>query len=86
MLKHKANTENQVADTLSRKSLLLSTLAIEVTAFQELKTQYKLDPDFGSMYNVLCTQPHKPHDHFSLTNVYLFKGTKLCLSKTFVSL
>ena len=82
VLKHKAGTKNQVFDALSRKSLLLTTLAIEVTTFQELKTQYKLDPDFGSIYNVLCTQPHKSHDHISLTDGYLFKGTKLCLPKT----
>jgi hypothetical protein len=82
VLKHKAGTENQVADALSRKSLLLTTLAVEVMAFQELKTQYKLDPDFGSIYNVLCMQPHKPYDHFSLMDGYLFKGTKLCLPKT----
>jgi len=54
VLKHKARTENKVADALSRKQQLLATLTVGVTAFIEIKQQYRNDLDFG-----------KPYDHLS---------------------
>jgi hypothetical protein len=82
VIRHKAGVENTVADALSRKSLLLTTLATSVTCFDSLKSLYPNDPNFGIIYTSLLAAPNKSDGRHSIINDYLFRGTQLCLPRT----
>ena len=53
MLKHKAEVENRVADALSRRACLLTTLSVEVIGMDRLRETYVDYPDFGLIYFAL---------------------------------
>ena len=77
-LKHKSGAQNKVADTLSRRSLLLSTMQVQVVGFDRLKDLYADDPDFGQIYAEVCKGKGCFND-FCLHSGFLFKGTRLCV-------
>jgi hypothetical protein len=56
LLKHKAGIQNVVADALSRRHTLLSTLQVKVIGFETVKELYKDDPDFQKFWNATETQ------------------------------
>jgi hypothetical protein len=84
VLKHKAGTENKVTDALSRKQQLLATLTVGVTAFTEIKQQYRDDPDFGKPYDHLSTGATPALAKFTIVEGFLFYNNRLCLPKTSV--
>ena len=84
MLKHQAGTDNKVADALSRRSLLLSTVRTEVVGFDQIKKQYDTCPDFGKIHQALSIGPSKEHSQYTLLDGYLFKENRLCIPKTSV--
>ncbi|WRX21807.1 Reverse transcriptase/retrotransposon-derived protein [Theobroma cacao] len=47
LLKHKSSAQNKVADALSRRLTLLSTLQLKVVGFEVVKELYEKDPEFG---------------------------------------
>ena len=47
VLKHKSGTQNKVADALSRRHALLSTLQVKVIGFEVLKDLYEDDEDLN---------------------------------------
>ena len=49
-IKHKAGVQNVVADALSRKHSLLSTMEVKMVGFEILKELYAADPYFGSIW------------------------------------
>jgi hypothetical protein len=49
IIKHKVGTENKVADTLSRRPHLLHMFLVHAIGFEEIKTQYTDDDDFGTI-------------------------------------
>ena len=82
VLKHRAGTENKVADALSRRSLLLSTIKTEVVGFDQIKEQYDTCPDFKEIHQALRIGPSREHSHYTLIDGYLFKESKLCIPRT----
>jgi hypothetical protein len=82
VLKHKASSENRVADALSRRAHVLTSLTVKVTGFEELKHCYPNDPDFGFIQAAILNGPSPNHPHYTVQDGYLFFKNKLCLPKT----
>jgi hypothetical protein len=82
VLKHKAGVENRVADALSRKSLLINALSVDVTCFVDLPSTYKTDPYFSHIYLQLHDNPRPINTGYNLHEGYLFKGTRLCIPQS----
>ena len=53
VLKHKARVENRAADALSRVVYILTSLAIQVTGFDQLIKEYSSCKDFNIIYSEL---------------------------------
>ena len=56
VLKHRSGKSNRVADALSRRQLLLTTMQVEVVGFDELKNLYREDPNFAKAWKD-CKEP-----------------------------
>ena len=75
-IQQKAGTLNKVADALSQKACLLSTMRVEVKRFDSFKDLYIEDPYFGSVsQEVMAGQKCD----YSLVNGFLFKRLLLCI-------
>jgi len=81
IIKHKAGTENKVADALSRRPHLLHMFSVHATGFEEIKTQYTDDDDFGTIWSNLQAKITITGGEYSLKDDYLFCGTRLCIPK-----
>ncbi|KAA0045554.1 serine/threonine-protein kinase TIO-like [Cucumis melo var. makuwa] len=77
VIKHKSGKENKVADALSRKHSLLSTLSSEVIAFKHLPDLFEDDADFSRIW-YKCVH-HLKAEEFHIIDGFLFKGEKLCI-------
>ena len=82
VLKHRAGTENKVADALSHRALLLNSISTEVIGFERLKDEYEKCPDFKTIFQSLNQGPSSDHSEYTLLDGYLFKENKLCIPKT----
>ena len=51
VMKNKSRARKQIADVLSRRSLLLTTMVVTVKGFDSFKDFYPNDPFFGSICN-----------------------------------
>ncbi|KAF7826900.1 Transposon Ty3-G Gag-Pol polyprotein [Senna tora] len=78
VIQYKQGKENVVADALSRRYALVSTLSAKFLGFEHLKELYMNDPDFG---NVFCECENRPFDKFYRHDGYLFRENKLCVPK-----
>ncbi|XP_028074108.1 uncharacterized protein LOC114276526 [Camellia sinensis] len=76
VLQHKSGVPNKVADALSRKHSLLTTLSCEITGFDLSHENYASDPIFSK---VLTDLENAKGRDYTLMNGYLFKGNQLCL-------
>jgi hypothetical protein len=65
-----------VADALSRRHSLLSTIEVQVLGFEMLKELYKNDPDFGNVWEN-CSKGS--FNHFLVQEGFLFKNNRLCI-------
>ncbi|KAL5579082.1 hypothetical protein UlMin_011524 [Ulmus minor] len=79
-IKHKSGKSNVVADALSRRADLLTTLSTHIVAFDSLKDTYHTDDDFAQIW-YKCTN-HNHSDDFLIADGFLFKGTRLCIPRT----
>lgn len=79
VIKYKKGKENIVADALSRRYTLLSTLDTKILGFEYIKELYETDPDFSSVY-VACE--HAAFNKFFRHNGFLFKENCLCVPKS----
>jgi len=76
MIKYKQGKENIVADALSRRYVLLSTLDARFLGFEHIKELYKDDSDFANVYNACETSAF---GKFYRLDGYLFKESRLCV-------
>ncbi|XP_073121534.1 uncharacterized protein [Henckelia pumila] len=81
VIKYKQGKENVVADALSRRYVLLTTLDSKFLGFEHVKALYVSDVDFGEIYESCM---HGPKDKFYLHDDYLFKEDKLCILKSLI--
>ncbi|XP_073057399.1 uncharacterized protein [Primulina eburnea] len=79
IIKYKQGKDNVVADALSRRYVLISTLDSKILGFEHMKELYLLDEDFKEIFE---TCMHGPHDKFYLHNGFLFKEDRLCIPKS----
>jgi hypothetical protein len=75
-IKHKTGVLNKVADALSRKTSLLTTMKFEVIGFELLKDSLSIDPFSGP---IIEDVPAGVRGGFGLYNGFLFEGTQLCI-------
>ncbi|XP_075489516.1 LOW QUALITY PROTEIN: uncharacterized protein LOC142528360 [Primulina tabacum] len=79
IIKYKQGKDNVVADALSRRYVLISTLDSKILGFEHMKELYLLDEDFKEIFE---TCMHGPHDKFYLHNGFLFREDRLCIPKS----
>ena len=75
-IKHTAGALNKVADALSRRHSLLSTMQVRVLGFDYFKDLYADDPSFGDIWRKCKTGPFQ---QFLVMEGFLFKGNRLCI-------
>ena len=76
MIKHKLGTEYRVADALSHRHSLLSTMQTRVVGFDTFSDLYCDDPDFRDHW-VKCVDGS--FQQFMIHDKFLFKGHRLCI-------
>ncbi|XP_026442070.1 uncharacterized protein LOC113341386 [Papaver somniferum] len=76
VLKHKAGSQNQVADALSRRSMLLNTMRTEVIDFDSYSAHILTDPNFVEIVNDISLG--KRSDYL-MHEGFLFRGNQLCI-------
>jgi len=77
VIKYKYGKENIVADALSCRYVLLSTLDARFLGFEHIKELYKVDSDFANVYNACETLAFRK---FYRLDGYLFKESRLCVT------
>ncbi|XP_022891855.1 uncharacterized protein LOC111406704 [Olea europaea var. sylvestris] len=76
VIRYKQGKENVVADALSRRYVLLTTLSAKLLGFEYTKDMYANDSKFSNIYNS-C---HKGAiDKLFKHEGYLFRKNKLCV-------
>eukprot|EP01018_Ginkgo_biloba_P014195 Gb_17747 [translate_table: standard] len=81
-LRHKSGKSNQVADALSRRTTMLTTMSVEVPNFALMKDQYETDEDFQRAWAYAknpVIDSGDLFDEYFLHDRYLFKGKQLCI-------
>lgn len=76
VIKYKKGKDNVVADVLSRRHTLITTMEAKILGFEHIKLAYATDPDFSELYASTTrgvVGPFYQHDGF------LFKEKRLCI-------
>jgi hypothetical protein len=81
VIRHKAGTENKVADALSRRPHLLHMFSANVAGFDSIKTEYTSDEDFGSVWNNISNQGNSAEKEYVLRDGFLFYKSRLCIPR-----
>lgn len=84
IVKYKKGKENMVVDALSRKSVLLNHLDVQIPGLESLRDLYANDHDYAVPY-VHC-QEGKGWDKYHLHDGFLFHANKLCVPDSSVCL
>jgi hypothetical protein len=83
VLKHKSGWQNQVANALSRRIVLLTTMENQVIGFVALKDLYASDNDFWEIVeqlkNPVTRNMGLTQGEYFMQDGYLFKGKQLCI-------
>ena len=72
---------NKVADALSRRASLLTTLRTEVVGFDCFKELYENDEDFCDIWGK-CQQTHTTVNSMHIQDGFVFQGNQLCIPKS----
>ncbi|GJX86205.1 RNA-directed DNA polymerase [Tanacetum coccineum] len=75
-IKYKAGILNKVADALSRRHTLLSTMQVQTIGYETFKELYVNDSDFAGIWQKSQDKPYPP---FTIQDGFLFKGNRLCI-------
>ena len=76
VIRYKQGKDNIVADALSRRYMLISTLDAKILGFEHIKELYALDADFGEDY--ACCEKGA-YGKFFRHDGFLFRENKLCI-------
>ncbi|KAK4839896.1 hypothetical protein QYF36_025812 [Acer negundo] len=68
--------EHRVADALSRRVNLLSTMVVQVPGFNSFRELYDSDPHFSE---IMVAVREKKNSEFVLVDGFLFRGNQLCI-------
>eukprot|EP01018_Ginkgo_biloba_P014349 Gb_07058 [translate_table: standard] len=82
VLRHKSGRSNKVADALSRRTTLLTTMVNEVVDFASVKDLSATDKDFRQAFSYAKEPTFDNGDlygEYFLQDGYLFKGRQLCI-------
>ncbi|KAK9097358.1 hypothetical protein Sjap_022855 [Stephania japonica] len=80
VFKHKQGALNRVANVLSRRSHLLTTISSTLIAFEHIKGLYPSDSNFHDIWSNCLT--HTGTADFHIHDGLLFKGPLLCIPNT----
>jgi hypothetical protein len=75
-LRHQSGSLNRVADALSRRVALLTTMHTKVVGFDTFRELYTEDPSFGK---ILAEVSAGKRSDYVILNGYLFRGSQLCI-------
>ncbi|KAG7530867.1 Zinc finger CCHC-type [Arabidopsis thaliana x Arabidopsis arenosa] len=78
VIKYKKGKDNVVADALSRRYTLLSTLDAKLLGFEQIKELYDSDPDFQEIYK---SCPKLASGRYHRQDGFLFYGNRLCVPR-----
>ncbi|XP_071924863.1 uncharacterized protein [Coffea arabica] len=76
VIKYKVGKTNVVADALSRRYTLITTLDAKLLGFEFIKDLYAADLDFGEIFTTL---PRVTREHYSMSQGFLYYKGKLCI-------
>ncbi|KAG7556876.1 Integrase catalytic core [Arabidopsis suecica] len=76
VIKYKKGKENIVADALSRRHALISTMEAKVMGFEHIKGLYEEDPDFKEAFKETSKAAY---GSFYQHDGFLFKDKRLCI-------
>src|SRR5215813_9441168 len=76
VVRYKQGKENIIADALSRRYALLTSVGSKLLGFEYIKDMYATDSDFGDIY-LACEKGAL--DRFYRHDDYLFRENKLCV-------
>lgn len=76
VIKHQSGKMNRVAEALSRRYALVSTLRVSVTGFECFTDLYSTDPFFAPIWMDLT---HGIRSDYSLVEGFLFRDNRLCV-------
>lgn len=68
-----------MADALSRRVILLTTLKAQVVGFEEIKNHYGNDSFFSLVLKELKEKPPSVATPYAVHEGYLFKNNQLCI-------
>lgn len=76
MIRHHSGIQNKVADALSRRHALVSTLQVSVPGFEYFAELYPIDHFFATIWRDLS---NGIRFDYSLVDGFLFKDKRLCV-------
>ena len=79
VIKYKKGKDNVVADALSRRHVLLTTLDSRVLGFVYIKELYESDLDFGDIFRKCLDKG--PNDSFYIHEGFLFRKDQVCIPR-----